>query len=399
MTDTSPPALFTPRPPAGPPPALFTPRPPAGPPPAPKKKLMRVVLALVVLVVILVAWHWHYTHWTDTETMSGMPEGTSGEIACTNGKPIKVVKATYTVEGKNYNVTAAVQKLLIANGNKFTVSGAALGYAPGGTLSIRFRKCFQARTQAAQGFTPTPVSTCHGSHCADGGAFADVDGRHGTVARAPYSTQSRVSLERHAESPEVAEPMNSITGVGKGATVRALGDRYRRNEAFQRLSDFELQPGQPGYMEEVGEGATSLMAAVTRRSPAVAGGAAPCLLASADVDSDFQTDGFYDNAVLKEALTSSRTGGRGAAPNALTASRVGLGSTRLDPRFEPGPQSRVASGDASPSHGGHAGGITLGGFGSSKFQTNSGWDWNYVHGFGGRDEQGVEALSTESSLW
>ena len=45
-------------------------------------------------------------------------------------------------------------------------------------------------------------------------------------------------------------------------------------------------------------------------------------------------------------------------------------------RFEPGPQARVASGDASPSHGGHAGGITLGGFGSSKFQ--SGWDWGYA---------------------
>ena len=405
MADTNPPAgppqaLFTPRPPAGPPPAaLFARGLPAGGPAAPKKKLMRVVLALVVLVVILVAWHWHYTHWTDTETMSGLTEGTTHHIHCADGKPPKVVKATYTVEGKNYNVTAAVQKLLAANGNKLTVSGAALGYAPGGLLSIRFRKCFQARAQGVQGFTPVPVSTCHGGQCADDGAFADVDGRHGTVAWVPYSTQSRVSLERHAESPEVAEPMNSITGVGKGATVRALGDRYRRNEAFQRLSDFELQPGQPGYMEEVGEGATSLMAAVTRRSPAVAGGAAPCLLASADVDSDFQTDGFYDNAVLKEALTSSRTGGRGAAPNALTASRVGLGSTRLDPRFEPGPQSRVASGDASPSHGGHAGGITLGGFGSSKFQTNGGWDWNYVHGFGGRGDQGVEALSTESSLW
>jgi hypothetical protein len=42
----------------------------------------------------------------------------------------------------------------------------------------------------------------------------------------------------------------------------------------------------------------------------------------------------------------------------------------------------VASGDASASHGGHAGGVTLGGFGSNKFQTNGGWDWNYVHGFG-----------------
>ena len=382
MTDTSRPVGLP----------LFTRDPPAeGPAP---RRPGRVVLALVVLAVILIAWYWYYTDWVNTKTMSGLTEGSTHHIHCADGKHAKAVKATYTVEGKKYNVTAAVQKLLAANNGKFTVSGAALGHAPGGLLSIRYRKC----AQGAQGFTPVPVSTCHGGQCADTMA-ADVGGRAGTVAWVPYSTQSRVSLERHAESPEVAEPMNPITGVGKGATVRALGDRYRRNEAFQRLSDLELQPGQPGYIEAVGDGATSLMAAVTRRSPAVAGGAAPCLLASADVDSDFQTDGFYDNAVLKEALTSSRAGGRGAAPNTLVASRVGLGSTRLDPRFEPGPQTRVASGDASPSHGGHAGGITLGGFGSSKFQTNSGWDWNYVHGFAGRGGQSVEALSTESSLW
>ena len=351
-------------------------------------------LLVVLAIVIIAALAWYYMYRFHTTLVSNAADGASETLTCGAGQSIKVVSAKYTPKsGGTVDVKAALQTLLTAvSGGSYVVSGVALGQAAGGTLTFRY-KCTGSSTKS--GFRPVPVSTC-GSPYEDHYASVDVGNRYGTVAWDPYSTQSRVSLERYAESPEVAEPMNPITGVGKGAAVRAMGDRYRRGEALQRLSVFELQPGQPGYMEEVGDDAMNLMAAVTRRSPAVAGGSAPCLIAGADVDSDFLTDGFYDSAVLKEALTSSRT----PVPNTLTGRRVGLGSTRLDPRFEPGPQSRVASGDASPSHGGHAGGITLGGFGSSKFQTNGGWDWNYVHGFGDYGGNGqTEAMVTERSLW
>jgi hypothetical protein len=117
-------------------------------------------------------------------------------------------------------------------------------------------------------------------------------------------------------------------------------------------------------------GPSSLLAAVVRRSPNTFNGTAPGTQI-ADIDSDFALVGAF-----KESLTSNRP----LAPNTITGGGSGLGDIRADPRFEP-VGGRVASGDASPSHGGHAGGVTLGGFGSSKFQ-RTGWSSSYVHGFG-----------------
>jgi hypothetical protein len=213
----------------------------------------------------------------------------------------------------------------------------------------------------------------------------------------PAGGESYAGSPSHVRSyAEGDAPLNPVTGIGKGSFVRAALDRHSRGEALQRLSIYELEPGRPGHMEEVGAAASNLMAAVARRSPPAAAGA-PRPLTGVDIDSDFRTDGFYESAVFKEGLTSSRRPGE---PNTLTASRVGLGSTRLDPRFEPGPQRRVATGDASPSPGSHAGGITLGGFGSSKFQTYGGWDWGRVQGFGGDGGGDVpEAMATGRSLW
>lgn len=236
---------------------------------------------------------------------------------------------------------------------------------------------------------------------------ADATGRGaaGTVAWDPFSTQARVSLERGAESPEVAtmfDPAagsNPITGVGNTASVRAMGDRHRRCEALTRLTIFELQPGQPGFMEPVPPEEAPMSLAANARDPppgalcAIARGAAcaparrgPCALSAADVDSDFGTDGFYGDAVLRESFTSRRTRDRlssAAAPNDLIAHRTGLGSIRLDPRFDPGPQGRVPGGDAHWAHGGHAGGPTFGnGLASSRFPATNSWDWRYVHGFG-----------------
>jgi hypothetical protein len=236
----------------------------------------------------------------------------------------------------------------------------------------------------------------------------DADDSAGTVALTPYSTQSRVSLERSAESPEVAEAPNPITGIGKTSMVRAMGDRYRRDEALARLSEYELQPGEPGYMEEVDDGAMSLLTAISRRSPPAA--RSPfCASASTDldIDSDFLTDGPYGAAVLRapsratgvrEALTSMRS----LEPNDLTASRVGLGSTRMDPRYEPGPQKRdslVPGGDASPAPGGYAGGPSLGALASTKFQTAGSWMLMPVYGFGDPEHDSVEAMATGQSGW
>jgi len=294
----------------------------------------------------------------------------------------------YSPQMSSYWVTVAVVVVLVAL--------LAWYAAQGGSESPRMSK-----------FRPVPVSPC-GAPYDDPEYGADMTGRNaaGTVVWEPYSTQSRVSLERGAESPEVAELPNPFTGVGRSASVRAMSDRYRRNEALARLTSYELQPGQPGYMEEVGDNAASLMSAVARRPPSAAPAAATPL-AGTDVDTDFYTDGLYGDDLhnaraplrAKEGLTSVRP----RVANTLTAARTGLGSTRIDPRFEPGPPTRAPGGDASWSHGGHAGGPTSGGYASARFAPVNYFNWPYVYGFGDGGALGrpfpVEAVVTGQSEW
>lgn len=271
---------------------------------------------------------------------------------------------------------------------------------------------YMPRPAKASGFRPMPASVC-----STGPAIeienTDPRGAAGTVVWTPYATQSRVSLERSADTPEVATPPNPVTGIGNTAAVRRMGDRYRRGEELTRSGIYGLQPGQPGYMEAVGDSSTSVLAAVSRRSPAAVVARPTCNLAITDLDAEFVTDGYYGDALLaseesrhengrhvKDGMTSERA----TRMNTLTASRTGLGSTRRDPRFEPGPEWRVPGGDASWSHGGHAGGPTSGAFASALFAPPANWDTNYVAGFGdpndlyGRDRT-AEVVVEEPSTW
>ena len=87
-------------------------------------------------------------------------------------------------------------------------------------------------------------------------------------------------------------------------------------------------------------------------------------------------------APRKETLRS-RGDGRAAAlaDQCITGVGCGLGSTWIDPRFEPGPQEMFPGGDAAYAHGAHAGGPTFGAFIPYVFQTSGAWD-RYVRGFG-----------------
>ena len=360
-----------------------------------KKVVYGALVVLLIVIISALAWYYKFRYQT---TLVSEKDGSTVSIACGEGRAVKVIMAKYEpLSGPPVDVTDKLQVILSGSETtSYQISATSLGQLAGGTLTFRY-KCTKVPTKSK--FHPVPVDTC--SLSGEYGVAEpwsqrelDLQGRNGTVVWEPYSTQSKVSLERGAESPEVAEPLNPITGVGKGAAVRAMGDRYRRNEALQRLSQYELQPGQQGYMEEVGDGAMSLMASVSRRSPPVVGSAAAATVSNTDIDSDFRTDGFYEDAVLKETLTSNRR----PNSNPLTASKVGLGHIRLDPRFEPGPQKRVAAGETSPSHGGHAGGITLGSFASSKFMPATGWSSGYVYGFGDMGGS-VEAMAAERSDW
>lgn len=59
----------------------------------------------------------------------------------------------------------------------------------------------------------------------------------------------------------------------------------------------------------------------------------------------------------------------------------GLGSTWIDPRFEPGPREMYPGGDAAFAHGGHSGGPTFGAYIPAIFQTSGNWNL-YQRGLG-----------------
>lgn len=240
-------------------------------------------------------------------------------------------------------------------------------------------------------FRPVPVPPCRGAGVGELRLPLDTDG---TVVWEPYSMQTRVSLGRGAESPLAAEGPAPYVGTGRVGRTKRYGDRYRGTAALQRLTSFELQPGRQGFLERETFGGEALARdpsdAVLRPRPLA--GAHPAS-GMPDIDTDVDISAFTGalHGGLHEGLTSRRHN----PANSLTAARTGLGSIRLDPRFEPGPLERLAGGDASPSHGGHAGGPTLGGFGAARFPVAGAWDWNYVHGFA---EHGLEAVETGRSL-
>jgi len=85
----------------------------------------------------------------------------------------------------------------------------------------------------------------------------------------------------------------------------------------------------------------------------------------------------------KEGLRSRRNYRATAERNqCLSGVGCGLGSTWIDPRFQPNAQEMYPGGDAHYAHGGHAGGPTFGAFLPAVFQTNGGWSHRYVRGFG-----------------
>lgn len=217
----------------------------------------------------------------------------------------------------------------------------------------------------AANFTPVPISTCGPPRDADQFVI-DMTDRTGTVVRDPYPPPPGLTREGYA-------------GRSDG---RYLGETASQGRA-------------PEPAQEADERAMSLMAAVARRSPPTVAGPRSSRALLGDIDTDFVTDGIYSPNVMKEALTSRRI----PRANPLTASKVGLGSTRMDPRFEPGAPERLCGGDVSQAPGGHAGGPSLGAYDSSRFQNKGGWGSNYVFGFGDVGSDGPEALVTGESRW
>jgi hypothetical protein len=232
-----------------------------------------------------------------------------------------------------------------------------------------------------------PATSCGG---AGTGPDACVTGLKKT---SPFGCPLNGSSDCGAPRPGVTalDQYNPITGIGARTDVRRSAERYCRGAPLQRpLSPYELEPGQAGYVAPLNDEA-GLSADLAHRWAMTPGLPPLCGVKAVDPDADFLTDGLFGAAILngttitqggcsanscgREGFTSSRR----ACANDLTDSRVGLGSVRMDPRFQPGWGSIR---DTNPAPGTHAGGVTLGGLAPAVFHPVNLWGDAYVYGFG-----------------
>ncbi|HVE13481.1 MAG TPA: hypothetical protein VNI01_08820 [Elusimicrobiota bacterium] len=148
-----------------------------------------------------------------------------------------------------------------------------------------------ARRGAKSAFVPRTADVCAGPAA----EYAVVDARAagGTVSCPPFSPPSRVSLARGAGTPEVAElrrELSPYVGLGRTSRVRAWGDRYLGPELCRRRSMFELQPGEPGFLEPL----------AAEPSPALR--RAPCSARPVSPAAEFRTDGPFGDALAGSLL-------------------------------------------------------------------------------------------------
>ena len=228
---------------------------------------------VIVLVAVLAACVWYMlyryntTLVTITVDLAAPPDKPAMTVACASAH---VLSATFTAGGVTTDILPQMRKAFL-NSVGGVVSLRPELYdlpTPSGTppkvgvFSVRYR-CEGAAARKAlsapskEGFYPEPdlrcwkcgrpggkPHTCHGPQSQfprPTGSYIPVDltarNAGGTVVMVPYSTQSRVSLERDAQTPEVATPADPVTNVGKTSMVRRLEDRYRRKEFLGCLSD------------------------------------------------------------------------------------------------------------------------------------------------------------------
>lgn len=379
-------------------------------------KVDKLIIALVVvlLVVAMAIWVVKLAKKTRHSFSNTVSEGGTLSVDCGEGKMVTDVDAKFGPASgsasscETVDVTGKVKELLAA-GTPITVTAQNLGVSESCAEPRALTVKYNCSTAAGEPFVPGPAAPCV-SHCYDGTMNLGGDTLFGgTVARVPYSTQSKVSLTGGGEAPSLRQsyqPANPISGIGKASYQRLWSDASMPDTTCAwRDSIFELQHGQPGYVEatlaDTTDGtpyqgryyvAGDPTAAWSYGHKNAAGGpyhgitTCPSTPMPHDgVISDHawslhssRSPGAAGGLYGRENLTSRRR----HEVNPLTASQTGLGSIRRDPRFEPGPQRLYPGGDAIYAHGGHSGGPTFGSYTEYRFMPGNTWDAKYIHGFG-----------------
>lgn len=319
------------------------------------KNLIHALL-LLLLILIIASVAWYYVYRMHTVLVDQLHDG--GSVYVKSGRS-KVVSAVYHLGCETHDVKEKLQAQLAAiTGNTFTLSASSLGMTPGGYLTFRYK--------------------CTGGSKDKFSIEIDSDNSMGIELEAAWDSNdhmipryvNKMPMMLGAVSPENGAMPNPYLGVGKTNMVRALADPYR-NDNFMRDGLFNLN--NPVYDESVNDSAMSMLQRVSSRN------GSGCLYSGPDCDSSFITDGPYGEDVIASALTST-----GCPPDKMTGIRYGLGSVRIDPRFQPGARCGPVR-DYNSAPGTHAGSANSYGFAPSTFQTSGSWHSTPNNGNYGRN--------------
>lgn len=233
-------------------------------------------------------------------------------------------------------------------------------------------------------FHPVPVSPCGPPYGGGNGYGTDITGRNASGTTVwPNSSLSHIA----PDSSGVAE---SFVGGHRGA----------RQLAFDGMASIESD--EPSASRPYGNNSATIVTGLSRAHAMgnLGGTLSPLAFAAGDVDTDFDPGSDYTAEALKESLTSERH----ESKNTLIASKTGLGSVRIDPRFEPGPQAMLpgAGGSAVYADGAAAGGPSTGALTPSAFGASPTMISGHVFGFGSDEpwaQPPPEAVVTGASRW
>jgi hypothetical protein len=287
-----------------------------------RPRLRPVAIALLAVVVIALAVHW-YAYKRSIRSVSAVPEGGTINFGCAANETVEVLSASYATHvGRFIDLTSQLSKdPKVLMGAPYYVEGALLHVPGGGTLSVRWR-CRAAR--------------------------AAKDSFRAGGPRAHEHAGMTVTPTAHAPVPAPAP-----ADAGSAAVSDLAAHRRDRRTFLENLG---------ASYEQIADAVdgTSALARVTGRAaphPGLRAHRASHAELSDAVDADF---GETSNGSIRDIITSNRR----EFASALLGSRAGLGSSRLDAKFESTETWNrapvVPGGDAAVADGVYAGGPSRG---------------------------------------
>lgn len=344
-------------------------------------KLLYAILIVLVIVIIGVLLIWHYK---DNVYVINIHDGESVYVNRPHGGNIKLINAEYVLGCSFIKVKDKLTTAIMNSTDDLcTLDAASMGLKPGGAFSFSY-KC--GKSDKNRHHSDDRHHHWDDSHHHDDDRHhhkSNMNGRPDGNIPGPTGTSS---YQYGSDDANVGSNQENFTQ--RPETLKKDFSKVEK-EIVKRLENSWLTERMDKALDD---NSADMIANIVKRATTVEMFAPGCLHAPSGYDTDFVTDNQCDEFMINVGMNSNiYTPG-----NSITGIRYGLGSKRIDPRFQPG-YSTCENGDYSPSQGTHAGGSTMGGYIPSNFQTSGSWH-STPYGFTNADNGVVQQMVTNEAF-